>query len=222
MGLEPANIISLEQGGSGSKINCMFNPNEYTMQKQNNWAREQTAGSSVPQLEFGGGLPATLQMTLFFDTTHLPPGTQDVREGTNQLWHLMMVDENLKDPKNKKGRPPKVRFMWGKGSAPHFDAVILNMSQRFTYFAANGTPLRATVQVTLQQIMDDKQLPAQNPTSGGNGGERVWTVREGDRLWNIAHAVYGSAARWRLIANENGLDGVRDLKPGTRLLIPTL
>ncbi|HLJ54925.1 MAG TPA: hypothetical protein VKT77_07775, partial [Chthonomonadaceae bacterium] len=49
-------------------VDFMFNPNEYTFQKTNNWSREQTAGSDVPQMEFGGGLPATLQMKLFFDT----------------------------------------------------------------------------------------------------------------------------------------------------------
>ena len=222
-GLTKATIINLDKKNNSEYVDCLFNPNEYTFQKRNNWAREQTAGASVPQLEFGGGLPATLQMKLFFDTLHDNKSGQpiDVRKShTDKLWQLMMVDEALKDPKNQKGRPPRVRFQWGRTWS--FDAVILSMSQRFTLFAGDGTPVRATVEITFQQIKDEKRLAPQNPTSGGTGGERIWTVRDGDRLPDISYSVYGNATRWRAIADENGLEDVRDIRPGMRLLIPRL
>jgi hypothetical protein len=206
---------------TGDRIKCLFNPNEYTFQKHNNWAREQTPGASVPQLEFGGGMPATLQMTLFFDTGYdnKTGSPIDVRKTyTDKLWELMMVNDSLKDPKTLKGRPPKVQFIWG--STWYFEAVILDMSLRFTLFTPDGTPVRARVEMTFQQTKDDKQLAAQNPTSGGMGGERVWTVKERERLCDIAYAVYGDTKKWREIAVANRLDQVRDLTPGTVLLIP--
>ncbi len=170
----------------------------------------------MPQLEFGGGQPATLQMQLFFDT--YAEGKDVRKEYTDSIWQLMMVDQALKDPKNKKGRPPKVRFQWG--SAWSFDAVITSVNQKFTLFLSDGTPVRATLDVTFQQIKDEALLPPQNPTSGGVGGERVWVVNEGDTLAWIAYKEYGDANQWRLIADANRLTQVRRLVPGTVLEIP--
>lgn len=213
-GLARATIVNLDT--PGAPIQCMFNPKEYAFSKQNRWQPGQTKGTNVPRLEFGGGQPATLQMQLFFDTYE---SRKDVRkEYTEEIWRLMMVDETLKDPKNKKGRPPKVRFQWG--SAWSFDAVITSINQKFLLFLPNGTPVRATMDVSFQQIQDDGVFPKQNPTSGGSGGERVWVVREGDTLAWIAYREYGDATQWRRIADANGLTKVRRLAPGLVLEVP--
>jgi len=74
--------------------------------------------------------------------------------------------------------------------------------------------------VTFQQIKDAKLFPAQNPTSGGVGGERQWTVRAGDTLTGIAYAEYGDPNAWRRIADANRLTQVRRLRPGIVLEIP--
>jgi nucleoid-associated protein YgaU len=206
---------------ANEQVQCLFNPKEYTFAKQNSWPKDQKTGANVPQMTFGGGQPATLQMELFFDTYADANSGQakDVRkEYTDKLWKLMTVDEKLKDKKNKKGRPPTVRFQWG--SAWSFNAVVTSLSQKFTLFLSDGTPVRATVTVTFQQIKDETQLAAQNPTSGGVGGERLWTVAEGDTLAWIAYKEYGDTSRWRTIADLNRLNDVRSLTPGTVLVLP--
>ena len=114
---------------SGERVKCLFNPKEYTFAKQNNWKDQQT-GKNVPQIEFGGGQPATLQMELFFDTyaQFKSTGTpKDVRkEYTDKIWKLMIVDPKLTDAKNQKGRPPKVIFSWGQTWL--FKAVITSIT----------------------------------------------------------------------------------------------
>jgi nucleoid-associated protein YgaU len=218
--LTRASIMNLDKGGH--PIECMFNPNEYTFTKQNSWTQGRNSGSNVPQLEFGGGQPATLRMQLFFDTyseARSAGEAKDVRkQHTDAIWELMMVDESLKDPKNKKGRPPRVRFLWGKTWL--FDAVITSVTQKFTLFLPDGTPVRATLDVSFQQIKDERQLSPQNPTSGGPGAHRRWTVREGDNLAWIAYRVYGDPNQWRQIADANKLTNVRRLTPGRVLVIP--
>jgi nucleoid-associated protein YgaU len=207
-------LINIDKGGP--PIPCMFNPNEYAFSKQNDWSMGKTKGANVPKLEFGGGKPATLELELFFDTYS---SKRDVRkEYTDAIWELTMIDESLKDKKNKKGRPPKVRFQWGK--AWSFEAVITSISQRFSLFLEDGTPVRATMTVTFQQIKDEKYYPSQNPTSGGTGGGTVWTVREGDSLAWISHVEYGDPNLWRRIADANNLTRVRRLRPGMVLEIP--
>ena len=216
--LPKAQIINLDRPGE-PHIVCMFNPKEYSMAKRNNWNAGKAGGVNVPKQQFGGGQPATLTMQLFFDTYVGATGSKDVRkEFTQKIWRLAEVDEDLEDNKTTRGRPPKVRFQWGP--AWSFEAVITSITQKFTLFSSDGTPVRATLDVTFQQIRDEKQQPATNPSSGGTGGERQWTVKEGDSLALIAHSSYGDCNRWREIAAANGLTRVRDLRPGTVLGIP--
>lgn len=217
-GLVKAEIVSVE---SGDRVKCLFNPKEYTFSKQNNWKDQQT-GNNVPQIEFGGGQPASLQMELFFDTyaqAKAGGAPKDVRkEYTDKIWKLMIVDPKLVDAKNKKGRPPKVIFQWGQTWL--FKAVIASITQKFTMFIHDGTPVRATLNVTFRQVEDEGALAKQNPTSGGTGGERLWTVSEGDTLGWIAHKEYGDTTKWRQIAEANRLARVRRLPAGLVLVIP--
>jgi hypothetical protein len=206
-------IINLDRN---DHVPCLFNPNEYTFSKQNNWQLSGAGGSNVPQLEFSGGQPALLQMQLFFDTYK---SGRDVRkEYTDKIWQLMYVEQDLTDAKTRRSRPPRVRFQWGTFTS--FDAVIVSITQRFTLFLSNGTPVRATLDVVFQQAQDERQLPAQNPTSGGEGGERIWTVGAGESLPSIAYAAYGDPNQWKRIADANDLTDVRRLAPGSQLEIP--
>jgi nucleoid-associated protein YgaU len=210
-----ATIQNLDKPGS-KPITCLFNPKEYTFQKQNSWKEGETPAQNTPQLQFGGGKPASLQMQLFFDTY---AEQEDVRKKyTDDIWELMMVDNTLKDKKNKNGRPPRVLFQWGETWS--FEAVITSVKQQFTLFLSTGTPVRATLDISFQQVKDTAQLRPQNPTSGGVGGERVWRVNAGDTLAWIAYREYGDATMWRLIADANRLTRVRELTPGTTLVIP--
>ena len=113
--------------------------------------------------------------------------------------------------------PPAVAFEWGVFC---FRAVITNMTQKFTLFKKDGTPVRAKVDVTFTQHEDEKDYAHQNPTSGGGPVERVWSVVRGDRLDTIAAAVYGDATKWRRIAEHNGIVNPLALPSGRRLTIP--
>jgi nucleoid-associated protein YgaU len=203
-------------------VTCLFNPKEYTFTKSNKWTPGETKGTNNPKYEFGGGQPTTLQLQLVFDTY---TSREDVRKAhTNALWKLVMVDKALlTDDKTGKGRPPKVRFQWGPNSGPtwSFSAVITKITQKFTLFLPNGTPVRSVCDVTFQQIDDAEDLDPTNPTSGGVGGTRLWTVQEGDTLAWMSYRHYGDATQWRRIADANRLTQVRRLRPGMVLEIPS-
>jgi nucleoid-associated protein YgaU len=50
----------------------------------------------------------------------------------------------------------------------------------------------------------------------------TYTVREGDSLWEIAARELGAGAKWELIAQANGLGDSPRIKPGDKLIIPTV
>jgi hypothetical protein len=213
--LVKATITNLDTNDS---IECLFNPKEYTFSKSNNWSQSKTKGKNVPKLEFNGGNPTDLKVQLFFDTYE---SGEDVRKKyTNAIWELAMVNKQKADPKTKKSQPPKCEFRWG--SMWSFKAVLADITQKFTLFLPDGTPVRATLDVTFRQTEDEGLFPKQNPTSGGMPGHRTRIVKAGETLDWIASQEYGEARHWRYIAEINRIDNPFQMKPGTVLQLPPL
>lgn len=199
-------------------ITCMFNPTDYSFSKSVSWTPSQDRGANVPVLEFTGGEAAVVTLKLFFDTTD---SGEDVRtKYTNALWDLAMVNADQIDPKTNKGRPPNCSFEWGQ--AWSFEAVVTSISTNFTLFLEDGTPTRATVDISLKQAKDPGRFPAQNPTSGGVAGHKRHIVQQHESLDFIASDEYGDSNAWRHIAEANGIDDPMRLHPGTVLALPPL
>ena len=216
--LQAARIFEVTESGDeksgGVSIDCMFNPFEYTVTKTNTYKEESGNRSDVPSFEFEKAGPQSLKLTLMFDTFE---ADEDVSLETNKLWKLMESKTRREGNNNRKVPPPEVAFEWG---VFRFVAVITTMTQKFTLFKPDGTPVRASVQVTFTQHKDLEDYPNQNPTSGGGNIERVWRVIAGDRLDTIAYQVYGDATKWRMIASYNGIVNPLKLQPGQQLIIP--
>ena len=220
-GLVPAMITECEQNGdqirrkgSGARrVICMFNPYEYTVKKANRYTHEFNNDRNVPTMEFSEAGEKTLTLKLSFDTYELG---RDVSRVTRVLWALM----NKVETSDGKQEPPPVVFEWG---VFEFFAVIKSVSQKFTMFLKDGTPVRAEVDITLSQHMDSDEyrvLGSQNPTSGNGSINRIWRVQSGDRLDLIAAEVYGDATKWRVIAQTNDIVDPFNLTPGQQLTIP--
>jgi hypothetical protein len=196
------------------KIECLFNPSEYTITKTNDWSFDPERGENVPKLDFKGGKSKELTLNLFFDTSLLG---YDVRKETNKLTKLMDVSKKLTDRNSGKGRPPLVVCQWGKVRL--FKAVIKEISQQFTLFRDDGTPVRASVTAIFCQAEEENVFRPQNPTTTGKYGHKRWIVKEGDTIDLIAFSEYNDSAMWRYLADINGLKNPGRLKPGQILVI---
>ena len=203
-----------KEKGGGVSVDCMFNPFEYTVSKQNQYGENPKNNGDVPQVEFKKAGPQTLKLSLMFDTYEQG---EDVSLSTNTLWKLMESKTRQEGNKNKKVPPPSVAFEWG---VFRFVAVITDMTQKFTLFKQDGTPVRAKVDVTFTQHIDTEDYPSQNPTSGGGPINRIRQVLAGDRLDTIAYEMYGDATKWRLIAERNHIQNPLLLRAGQQLTIP--
>lgn len=201
----------------GDEFRCLFNPSQLTVGKSNTWKPAPNKGKTAPELIFTGGAPGTMSMELTFDTT---ADGKPVTNYTNKLLELMRVNPKLPsyNKKANTGRPPWVKFHWGKIHS--FKAIIESLNVTYTYFSSDGVPLRAKVSLSLKQFVDDKKRSRQNPTSGTPEPHRVHTVGPGETLDRIAATYYADAAGWRLIAAANDVVDPLGLSPGTTLVIP--
>jgi hypothetical protein len=192
----------------GQRISFLFNPASLDMKRTVTWKANESPNENAPGLTFDRGQSSTLTFDLYMDTTDTG---QDVTIYTNQLLDLTKVGTNPK-------RPPWVRLGWGRLNS--FKCVVESVDLSFTYFAANGTPLRARAKLALKQFEDETRPPLQNPTSGSRTQDRMHEVKPGETLDRIAFTAYGDSTVWRIIARRNRIEDPLRLRPGTRLVLP--
>jgi len=210
----------------GAKIDCWFNPKDFTLSKNNKWDVKVVTGQDLPSVQFTSSDLQKISLDLLFDDTDSDQG--DVRNICNKLFDMMKVDEQFKTGDKNNARPPKVEFGWGKFVT--FKAVCDSLSIQYTMFKPDGTPIRAQAKLGLTQVEPavlqggggPLNRHRQNPTTTGFAGLRSHVVRDGDSLMSIAYAAYGDATQWRRIAEANGIDDPVRVKRGTILTIPRL
>ncbi len=209
--MEKEHAATIKKLGGG-EVKVIFNPTQYQLSESNQFAEIAVPGLDSPPLQFVRGAARTLSMQLFFDTYDpvLPDVAQgsDVRTYTGQVIDLLKVDSNTH-------APPVVQFTWGTFS---FIGVVERADQRFTMFNREGTPLRATMDVSFKEL---GQVQAAQARFSADFAKRH-VVQRGETLSSIAAEHYDDPAQWRPIARQNNLADPLDIAPGQVLIIPPL
>jgi nucleoid-associated protein YgaU len=209
---------------AGKHFEVLFNPAEYSIEKGNTFQSTSLPGLSTPVTQFVTGNADTLTMELYFDTytksSRHPNMTlkEDVRNYTRPIANLMEIDPTLH-------APPVCEFIWGPPlgtpKGVEFAGIIEKVSQKFTYFLDDGTPVRATLSVTFKEFKTVKDQLAQLKCQSTDR-TKLREFKEGDSLWYLASAEYNDAEKWKVIADHNQLENPRLIAPGTTLELPPL
>ena len=122
----------------GAELRCWFNPKEYSITKTSTFNAKAAAGKDFPQVQYGGGQPATLTVDLLFDAYKptLPEG--NVVGIAAELMKLLQIKEGTGG--GKRGRPPQVQFIWGE--AWTFMSYVESLTIQYLRFSPTGTPTR--------------------------------------------------------------------------------
>jgi len=189
-----------------------YNPEEYTINQDNNFATQNIPGLSGPLVQFVSGNQRTLEMELLFDTWDTPSLTKaDVRDKTRRVTRLMEIDPTLH-------APPQLEVSWG---SMEFCCVLTRATQRFIMFTPEGVPVRARLNVTFSEVIDAVQ-EAKRIKRETADFTKIHTVTDGDSLSGIAGQQYENPRFWRAIAIANAIADPRDIVAGQRLVIPAL
>lgn len=201
MALEKAQLQNVD---TGKTLTVLFNPKEYSVQKSVQWEPHKAPGRNVPIQQFTSGNPSTLNVELFFDTYE---EKGDVRvKHVDPIMQLALIDPD-------KHRPPLVMFNWGGFT---FKGVIESLTVRYTMFLPEGKPCRATANLSI------KEAETAEPEKNSPDHTKRRTLKMGETLALIAHEEYDDAGEWRRIADANGIDDPKDVKPGTVLTLPPI
>ena len=208
--LAKATVTPLEGRNKDQRIEVLFNPTEYNVEYSARFQESAPPGLSNPILQFVSGNAQVLTMDLLFDTYTDGHGA-DVSVVTQRFTGLVAIDGSTH-------APPRVKFRWG---VFQFVAVVEKVSQRFTMFRSDGTPVRATLNVTFRQyksLAEQLQDPRRN--SADKTKRRVLEAH--DSIWLLAAREYGEPRFWRLIASSNDIDDPRRIEPGRVLVLPPI
>jgi hypothetical protein len=202
----------------GPNLEFMFNPAEISVNRSNDWRKYDLKEGK--DTKFKASQPMSMNMDLWFDTTDTG---ENVLKYTGRLMRLMDVPKDAAgaDFRTKNASPPVVQLHWGQGLVG-FPAVIDSVNLSFTYFSAQGIPLRAKATVALTQFKPDKAFGPQNPTSGTPYPHRTHRTQPGETLDRISARYYGDATRWRALATANGIEDPLAVRPGSLLVIPEI
>jgi nucleoid-associated protein YgaU len=204
---------------TGVKIPVQFNPEEYTLSRDINYAQAAIPGLSAPILQFVGGNLQTLEMELFLDSYEehkagsrvVNAARSDVRLLVRQITDLMAIEAATH-------APPVLLFTWGSLA---FTCVLARATQRYLMFLPDGTPVRARLNVTFSEYRN-VDLEAKEVKRETADYSKRHTLSEGETLSSIAGIEYGDPRLWRVIAIANGMQHARGLEPGLQLLLPRL
>src|ERR1700687_5761420 len=180
MGLSRAKI---KNEATGDEFEVMFNPEEYSLNKDNNFASQAIPGLTSPLLQFVHGNLRTLDMELFFETFEQQ---SDVRDQTQKITNLLQINSDLH-------APPVLQVVWG---SLFFRCVLAKAAQKFIKFLPDGRPARARINVTFQEYLDaDTQSKEANLQT--TDFSKYHVVRINETLSSIATQHYQNPQRWR-------------------------
>ena len=223
MALEKLTILVERSGsnlqfGDDRTIVSSFNPAHLKFSRNTGWKAQGAAQRDVPELQFTGAQPRTLNVDLLFDTydTDEAAGSKRaVTELTDEVLKLTTVESH-----GDKHRPPVCRLRWGTAGV-FFQGVLERLDQDFVLFMENGTPVRAKLACGFKEWRTNyEDLNRQNTQSSDVA--KVWTVKRGQTLASIAAQEYADARRWPVIAEANDIDDPLCIAPGSVLVLPAL
>lgn len=188
------------------------NPDKYTRTFQIKYSEEQEQGTQGNNPPFNKIPPEEIQFEFLYDGTGVVPGSADIHDRIEEFKKMVYkVDGDIH-------RSNFLKLLWGDLS---FNCVLKDLKIDYTLFKADGTPLRARLNVTFLQVIEEERRAAEQ---GNNSPDltHIRYVQEGDTLPLMAYRIYGDAGLYIQVAKYNGFLDFRRLAPNTKVVFPPI
>jgi hypothetical protein len=140
---QPVKASLISQDGTDN-IDFMYNPTQLSFSRSMsiNSAPGARTASGLPKASFANPEPYTLSInSIVFDT---------YEQGTNVMTlHISKLRQSVEFASSL-GRPPVYIFTWG--SQNYLKCLVQSLSYKLTMFLPDGTPVRASVDLTLREV----------------------------------------------------------------------
>jgi LysM repeat protein len=201
-----------KEGDPASTLTVLYNPEEYTVNKDNNFSVQPVPGLGAPIVHFVNGNQRTLDVDLFFDSYDSPKlPKDDVRLQTDPVVRLMDIESETHTP------PVLLVQM----ASLDLRCVLSRVSEHFLMFMPNGVPVRARLGCTFIETRD-RSLEAKAANLQTADFSKAHVVAPGETLSDVAAELYRDPAQWRAIAIANDIADPLAVETGRSLRVPAL
>lgn len=132
---------TLTHMGTLEKLCVLWNPRSYSLHSVHRFAAPAAVGRALSPVQLSAGGLERLSTRLFLDSTHERGPERDLRLFVERLERWSAPDEGSP-------LPPRLLFAWGSF---RFRGVIEELREEYVRFDADGTPVRAWVDLTLRR-----------------------------------------------------------------------
>ena len=150
--------------GEAPDIDLMFNPSEISFSRSVNWEKHpgNRGTTLLPKINFSGVEPYRFDLKqIIYDTYETK---KSVMEYIDKIKKGVETIEGQSDK-----RPPVYKFTW---KDEYFYCVMTSLSYTLTMFLTDGTPVRAMVDISLQEV-DKNNLPGGKGSASGGGDRQM-------------------------------------------------
>ena len=188
------------------------NPSEITLAYEIQYDTSQGAGTTGGRMDLSKVKPGDMTLAFFIDGTGANGRLVDVQRKIEEFQSLTGYNGDIH-------RPNYLKVVWGTLQVKR--CVLKSASIAYKMFKPDGVPLRAVITATFSDACDDKTRVAIAQDSSPDL-THVRTLKAGDSLASLCNDIYGDPTFALKLARANGLDGFRNVPPGTRIVFPPL
>lgn len=151
-------------------IEFMFNPTEISFSRTVRWEsnRGNRGTTLLPKINFSGveSYKFTLKQLLF--------DTYETKESV--MKYINIIKQGVTTIKRKHDqRPPVYIFTWGD-KEKYFHCVMDSLTYTLTMFLTDGTPVRAIVDISLQEVDQKNFSRGKEPAPKGNNRTKDYKI----------------------------------------------
>ena len=173
------------------EFSASINPANLKITSAVDYTTSQGMGSASMALRYNVSPPRTLTFKLLFDNTGIIPDS-----GTNVKDQLEQLRNVVYDFQEELSSPYYIRVIWG---VIDFKGKLINLDTSYTMFQADGSPIRAEVDITVLEEVDSagitKALKAQSDAAISEFAPGIMSgVAGGALVGGMAGAAGGTLA----------------------------
>lgn len=209
-----------DKPGIGIPYSPAYNPTSFSVSYNTSFdtGKKPVVDSVVTKFEAKG--PRTLTMELFYDGTGASPSSGDLG-----LSSVNLVDVQVRtflnlaaEVDSKEHQPRYIMVVWGTFI---MTGVLTSASVNYLMFAPSGRPLRAKMNITIQESISDTLIGKILQLASPDLSKSI-IVKEGDTLPLLCAQEYNDPSLYVKVAEVNNLKNYRKLKQGMELLFPPI
>ena len=191
---------------------AMVNPEAYSIDLKMEAKEGQGQGTSGKQQKFAFKRPEEFTFEFLFDNTGIIDGKprQDITDELKKLRDLAFkLDGKIHEPRH-------VHVIWG---TLDFKGRITGMTINYKLFNPDGSPIRATVKVTIKQSIEETERTAEERKSSPDLTHRR-RIKKGESLPWLCNIIYGDPKYYIQVARSNNITNFRSIKEATEIIFP--